>query len=125
MSHNKADFKFTFEKLDVWHKAKAFALSIYKQTEHFPSEEKFGLISQLRRAAISIASNLAEGSGRQSKKDQAHFTQIAYSSLMEVLCQIDIAADLNFINTNELELLREKARELSTMLSALYRAQSK
>ena len=71
---------YSFEKLDVWMEARQLVKWIYIHTASFPSEEKFGLVMQLRRAAISIVSNLAEGSGRQSSKDQAHFSQIAYGS---------------------------------------------
>ena len=68
---------FVFHKLQVWHLAKDLAKEIYGITKGFPAEEKFGLVSQLNRATISVASNLAKGSGRMSRKDQAHFTQLA------------------------------------------------
>ncbi|GAB4303655.1 MAG: hypothetical protein Kow0068_25860 [Marinilabiliales bacterium] len=75
---------YSFEKLDVWQESKELVKSIYKLTTNFPENEKFGLISQLNRAAISIASNIAEGNSRITSKDKSHFMTIAYSSLMEV-----------------------------------------
>ena len=77
----------------------------------FPVEEKYALGDQMRRAVVSVTSNIAEGSGRQSLKDQAHFLELSYGSLMEVMSQIDLALDLNFIdneNYNRLELLIEE-----------------
>ena len=94
-------------------------------TSSFPSDEKFGLIMQLRRAAISVVSNLAEGSARTSFKDKAHFSQMAYSSLIEILNQLIIANDLGFLSDdlliegrNKIELLTSKAAALrNTQLS--------
>jgi len=116
-------YQFPFEKLKVWQQAKRFALDIYKATKEFPSEEKFGLTSQVRRASISIASNIAEGSARQSKKDQAHFSQIAYSSLMETMCQLDIATELGFLSQENFVELRGQASDLAYMINALYKSQ--
>ena len=117
------DYVFPFEKLEVWKLSKAFAVKIYKITENFPNEEKFGLVSQLRRAAVSVASNLAEGSSRKSKKDQAHFSQLAYSSLMEVLCQLEIARDIGYITEDEFQSLRNGASKITYMINALRRSQ--
>lgn len=89
----------------------------------FPGEEKFGLTSQIRRAAVSVASNIAEGTSRKGRNDQAHFSQIAYSSLMEVACQLIIARDLEYIDHESFESLYEKVQELSRMLNALYKYQ--
>jgi four helix bundle protein len=94
---------YSFEKLNTWIEARKLVKSIYAITEKFPAEEKFGLMLQIRRASISVVSNIAEGSARISPKDQAHFSQIAYSSLMEVLNQLIIANDLNFISNEVLE----------------------
>jgi four helix bundle protein len=96
---------------------------IYRLTKDFPSEEKFGLISQLRRASISIASNLAEGTSRKTNKDKAHFTTIAFSSAMEVLNQIIISKELNFISEKDYILVREKLEKISNMLNALRNSQ--
>ena len=76
---------FRFEKLEVWQNAVAFANRVYEVTRGFPDNERFGLTSRMRRAAASVSSNIAEGSGRSSDKDFSHFVQIAYGSLMEVL----------------------------------------
>ena len=89
---------FSFEKLEVWVEAKDFSKNIYAITSKFPDTEKFGLISQLRRASISIASNIAEGSARKSFKDKAHFTTIAFGSAVEVLNQLIISFELNFVS---------------------------
>ncbi len=89
---------FSFEKLEVWVEAKEFSKSLYAITLKFPDTKKFGIISQLRRASISIASNIAEGSARKSFKDKAHFTTMAFGSAVEVLNQLIISFELNFIS---------------------------
>ena len=76
--------KYSFEKLEVWQLARKFVINIYKLTEKFPSSEKYGIIDQLKRAAVSVLTNLAEGSGRNTDKDKAYFTQLAFSSLYGV-----------------------------------------
>ncbi|MEH6536149.1 MAG: four helix bundle protein [Psychroserpens sp.] len=90
-------YTFSFEKLNVWIDSKELIKLIYTITKEFPSDEKYGLTSQLRRASVSVASNLAEGTSRNTNKDKAHFTTLSFSSLMEVLNQIIIAKELNFI----------------------------
>ena len=82
---------FNFEKLEVWQKAIDFADLIYNETRRFPAEERFGLTNQLRRAAVSISSNIAEGSSRSSKTDFARFTEIAAGSVFEAVSQAFIA----------------------------------
>lgn len=114
---------FTYHKLQVWHLAKALVIEIYKVTNKFPVEERFGLVSQLNRAFVSVASNIAEGSGRTSRKDQAHFTQLAYGSLMEVACQLEIACDLGFIVEKEYLPIANSIDILSGKFSALRTAQ--
>jgi four helix bundle protein len=89
---------FNFEKLDVWQKAIDFADLVYSETQGFPTEERFGLTNQLRRAAISISSNIAEGSSRSSKNDFARFTEIAAGSVFEAVSQVFIARRRNFLN---------------------------
>jgi four helix bundle protein len=86
-----------FEKLIVWQNARKLVKEIYCLTKSFPLEEKYGLASQIQRAIISVGSNIAEGSSRTSNKDQGHFYQTAYASLMEVLCQLTLCLDLGFI----------------------------
>lgn len=116
---NKASYQFSFEKLDVWKLSVELVKEIYKITKRFPDEEKFGLISQLRRAAISISSNLAEGSSRTTNKDKAHFTKVSFGSLMELLCQLIISSELGFIDETELSKLRNRIEEISNKLNAL------
>lgn len=116
-------FEYSFEKLEVWRISKDFVADIYKLTSKFPKEELFGLTSQIRRAAISIPSNLAEGSSRYSIKDQARFTVISYSSALEVLNHLIISKDLGFISKQEYISLREKIEKITNMLNALSKAQ--
>lgn len=116
---------YSFEKLTVWQESKELIKDIYRITKDFPTEEKFGLISQLQRASVSIASNLAEGTSRKTNKDKAHFTTIAFSSAMEVLNQIIISKELNFISEKDYILVREKLEKISNMLNALRNSQLK
>jgi len=123
------DRNFNFRNLICYQKGRALVGEVYKVVKTFPSEEKYALGDQLRRAAVSVTSNIAEGSGRQSFKDQAHFIELSYGSLMEVMSQIDIALDLNFINSEEhsrLEnLIDEEARILSGYRASLLEKFSK
>jgi four helix bundle protein len=112
-------YKFSFEKLDVWQDSRALTKLIYVVTKSFPDSEKFGLVSQMRRASVSVSSNIAEGSSRTSKKDQAHFYQIAYSSLMELLNQVIISRDLEFLNENHETQIRNSIGKVSNKLNAL------
>jgi four helix bundle protein len=88
-------------------------------TRNFPDSEKFGITSQLRRAVISICSNIAEGSSRNSKKDQSHFYNMAFSSLMETLNQLIISNDLDFLEPSVLSNLRKEIHTISLMLNRL------
>jgi four helix bundle protein len=92
-------------------------------TSNFPNDEKFGLTSQLRRASISIASNLVEGTSRTTNKDKARFTTISYSSTMKVLNQIIIYKELEFISEEEYDKIRAQIYKIPNMLNALKRAQ--
>ena len=112
-------YLFAFEKLRVWQQSRNLVKEIYTLTSTFPKEEMFGLISQLRRATISISSNLAEGSSRMTKKDQARFTTMAYSSLMEVTNQLTIAMDLGFLSKNEYLNIKPKLGMLSSQINKL------
>jgi len=115
--------KFGFEKLDVWTNSMEFVQQIYILTEKFPKSELYCLTSQIRRAAISIPSNIAEGSTRKSFKDQARFSEIAFGSLLEALNQLIIANKLNYINEEELNLLRLDVEKISRQLNALKNSQ--
>ncbi len=114
-----SNFKFSFEKLDVWHLAKNLALKIYQTTNIFPKKELFCLTSQMNRAAISVSSNIAEGSSRKSTKDQIHFYNLAFSSLTELYSQVLIANELNYIQNDQVDELRNTIFELSNKLNAL------
>ena len=116
-------YTFSFEKLNVWIDSKELVKSIYLITKEFPSEEKFGLTNQLRRASISISSNLAEGTSRISNKDQAHFSTMAFSSLMEVLNQIIISYELKFIDETNYLNIRTEIEKIASKLNALRKAQ--
>ena len=108
---------YAFEKLQVWQSSRLFVGKLYSITVDFPDHEKFGITSQIRRAAISIATNLSEGSGRKTKKDKAYFTTVAYSSLMETLNLLIISFDLGYIDQNQLDQLRTSIEEISYMLN--------
>jgi four helix bundle protein len=84
------NYQYSFEKLDVWKNARNFAVKIYKITEKYPKDEKFGIVSQLKRASVSISSNIAEGSSRFSLKDQIRFNEMEYGSALEIYCQLAI-----------------------------------
>jgi four helix bundle protein len=114
-----------FEKLDVWQKGRIFIKSIYQISQKFPADEKFGMASQIRRAAISINCNVAEGISRQTGKEQARFTEIAYASLMEVLNLLILANDLIFISDEDLANLRLSIEEISNKLNSLRETQLK
>lgn len=117
MQHS--DYQFPFEKLEVWQEARTLTKQVYKTSKEFPDEEKFGLVNQMRRAAISVCSNIAEGASRTSKKDQAHFYQLAYSSLMELMNQAIIALDLDYLGNDQEDEYREKVGKISRMLNSL------
>ena len=110
---------YAFEKLEVWHDAKTLVVMIYKITGNFPVEEKFGIINQIRRASIAIASNIAEGSGRKTAKDQSHFYHIAYSSTLEVLNQLIISHELNFLILPDLNECRIQIEKITNKLNKL------
>ena len=112
-------YTFSFEKLEVWVEAKDFSKMIYQITTKFPEAEKYGLISQLRRASISIASNIAEGSARKTFKDKAHFTTIAFGSSVEVLNQLIISYELNFITETDYLNLRKYLESITNKLNSL------
>jgi len=112
-------YLYSFEKLDVWQLSRKLIGIIYKVTDKFPADEKFGLTSQLRRASVSIASNIAEGSSRNSLKDQVRFIEIAYGSLMEVYTQLCIAVDLSYSSKEEIQDVNLLIKELSNKLNSL------
>ena len=110
---------FSFENLEVYKKVRTLVKEIYNLQNTFPKEERFGLCDQIRRAAVSISANLAEGSGRQSLKEKIHFIEISYGSLTEVFCELQTACDLNYMQEECLNALRPQFIEVSKMLSGL------
>jgi four helix bundle protein len=111
--------EFTFEKLNTWQKARTLVNHIYTVTKTFPTDERFGLTSQLRRSAVSVASNLAEGCARRTSRDRAHFATMAYSSLMEALNQCIIAHDLHYLDESNYADIRRQANELGRQINNL------
>ena len=111
--------EFSFEKLDVWQESRALVKSIYTILRNFPAEEKFALCDQLRRAVVSVPSNIAEGSGRMSVKEKIHFLEVAFGSLMETFCQMQIARDLEYISDEQLLDVKAKILQISKMLTGL------
>ena len=112
-------YVYPFEKLVVWQLAKKLVVKIYTLTKSFPAEEKYGLLSQVRRAAVSVCSNIAECSGRTTAKDQAYFYSMAYSSLMELLNQLLIAEELTLINKEEMVDVRTEIEVISVKINSL------
>lgn len=109
----------TFKDLDVWQKSVSFATQIYLATKSFPKEEVYGLVSQLRRASVSLASNIAEGS-KKSKKDFANFIKIAQGSGAEIETQLLISYNLEYLSKESLLNLQTELESIMKMLSRLY-----
>ncbi|MEO8254355.1 MAG: four helix bundle protein [Flavobacterium sp.] len=107
-----------FRKLLVWQKAMSLTTKIYTSTKQFPKDELFGLTSQLRRSAISIPSNIAEGLGRDSNNELIRFLNITVGSLFELQTQLEIAKNITYLNENEFNNLYEDSREVERMLIA-------
>lgn len=117
-------YQFPFEKLEVWRLSKDLVKSIYAVTGNFPSSEKYGLSSQINRAAVSVASVIAEGSSRSTRKDQAHYSQMAYGSLMEVACQIMIANDLGYMSAEDYDEMMGHIHKIGNKINALRKFQT-
>jgi four helix bundle protein len=115
--------QYSFEKLRVWRAARGLAKQVYLATSNFPQRELYGLTSQCNRAAVSVAANLAEGSSRQSRKDQAHFSEIAYGSLTELACLLILAKDVGVLSENSEVDLRGAIERVSAQINALHRSQ--
>jgi four helix bundle protein len=113
---------FRFERIEAWQLARAFNRSVYRATRGFPKDEMFALTSQIRRASVSVSSNIAEGSGRNSDADFAHFLEIAYGSLMEVVSQLFIALDESYLTEAQFEALADEADVLAGKIVALSKA---
>lgn len=116
---------YSFEKLECWQQARRLAVWTNQSTKNFPADERFGLTSQMRRASISIASNIAEGSARRTSKDQAHFSTVAYSSTIELLNDLILSNDLGFLASELYIAGREMIEKQTLLISTLRKAQEK
>ena len=112
---------FSYRKLRVYEESKNLVLFVYTLLKLFPKEEYYALCDQLRRAVISIPSNIAEGMDRSSLKEQIHFIEIAFGSLNEVMCQLELAHDLNFIQEEQITTAENYYQNIAQMLSGLRR----
>ncbi len=119
------EYLYAFERLDVWQVLRTFVKDIYVLLRTFPDFEAYNITSQIRRAAVSVSLNIAEGSTRNSLKEQSRFTEIAYGSLLEVYCSLLLAKDLNYIREDDLRNVSDKVKELSNKLNALKNSQAR
>ena len=110
---------FSFEKLKVWQKARLFHREVFRLTTSFPYKQNYALILQIRRAALSVPSNISEGAGRLGSKEFVHFISIAYGSLMETMNQLILAEDLGYVTKEMMVKLRLDVAEIARMLTAL------
>ena len=113
------EFDFSYRKLNVYQLSKKLVTDIYKLIGTFPNTETYALSDQLRRAVISIPSNIAEGTAKASPKEQFHFLEIAYGSLMEIMCQLEISYDLGYIDQVQLRQSEEEIVMIYKMLSSM------
>ena len=111
--------QYGFEKLEVYQDARIYVRQVYLLTSTFSEKEKYGLCSQLQRAAVSIVSNIVEGTSRASNKEKERFIEIAYGSLLETFCQFQIAVDLDYIQQPQLDELQIQIDKIANKLSAL------
>ena len=111
--------QYGFEKLEVYQDARIYVRQVYLLTSTFSEKEKYGLCSQLQRAAVSIVSNIVEGTSRASNKEKERFIEIAYGSLLETFCQFQIAVDLGYIQQPQLDELQIQIDKIANRLSAL------
>jgi four helix bundle protein len=114
---------YSFEKLEVYQLARKYKIDIKLTSRLFPKEERFELISQINRSSASISSNLAEGSGRASNFDQAHFTNMSYATGLETIDHLNTALDMEYIDENKYIALRIKLDSILNKLNALYKFQ--
>ena len=116
---------YSFENLDVWKESRKLVLMVYRIQNSFPSFEKYGLGDQLRRASVSVSSNIVEGNYRFSIQEQIRFIEISFGSLMEVYCQLILAFDLNYIDEQQLSECKTLIDRIKQMLIALNRKKRK
>ena len=113
------DFDFSYRKLNVYQLSKQLVTDIYNIVGSYPKTELFALGDQMRRAVISVPSNIAEGTSKNSPKEQFHFLEIAYGSLMEIMCQLEISFDLGYINQDQFKQSEEKIVMIYKLLSSM------
>ena len=111
--------EYQFEKLNAWQESRKLVVAVYQLIKKFPDEERYALCDQLRRAVVSIPSNIAEGNGRMAIKEQIHFLEIAYGSVMEVYCQLQIAVDLGYITDDDFKQIKPLLFNTSKLISGL------
>ena len=111
--------KYDYKQLDVYKESKVLVEMVYTLLRKFPKEEQYALCDQLRRAVISVPSNIAEGLGRYSNKEQVHFMEIAYGSIREVDCQLDIACDLVYITPVDLTDVAVQIEKISALIAGM------
>lgn len=112
--------EYSFQKLNVWQEAKKLVVEVYHLLDEFPGFEKYALCDQIRRAVVSVPSNIAEGSGRKSLKEQIHFLEISYGSLMETYNQLLIAIDLTYITEESVGAIKPRIDSVAKMINALH-----
>ena len=117
--------EYSFERLKVWQEAKKLVVEVYHLLDSFPKFENYALCDQVRRAVVSVPSNIAEGSGRKSLKEQIHFLEISYGSLMETYNQLLIAIDLNYISAESVEAIKPSIDAVAKMINGLSNSYSK
>jgi four helix bundle protein len=111
-----------FKKLDAWRKSQKLVGSVYRLTSGFPAAERYGLSAQMRRAAVSVTANLAEGCGRQGDMELRRFVRISLGSLSELECELLVATDLHFLESKTCQVLRTEIRLIRRMLQRLHQA---
>ena len=116
---------YSFEKLNVWQEAKELVVEVYHLLDNFPTFEKYALCDQIRRAIVSVPSNIAEGSGRKSLKEQVHFLEIAYGSLMESYNQLLRAVDLGYITKDSVTAIKPSIDNVAKMINGLSNSYSR
>ena len=119
------EFTYHFERLDAWQESRKVVVAVYKLLKKFPTEERYALCDQMRRAVISVPSNIAEGIGRMAVKETVHFLEIAYGSLMEVYCQLQVAVDLGYITEEDFTQVKPLIFTTSKLLSGLRAAKAR
>ena len=110
---------YAFERLNAWQEARKLVVMVYQLLDQFPKFEKYALCDQIRRSIVSVPSNIAEGSGRISPREQLHFYEIAYGSLMEAYNQLILASDLNYIEIHNLKEVQPQIDLVARMLNGL------